>query len=262
MVESRAMLRLLFIGDVYGKPGRLLLAKHLSSVRSQFDVVVANAENVAGGYGINSESFKFLLKSGVDYITLGNHSWDNREVFGFIDELQLLRPLNYPSGTPGRGFATLEFNNERLTVVNLMGRALMQPLDCPFHAIETLLEQPNLGAVFIDFHAEATAEKIALAWHFDGRVSAVVGTHTHVPTADTRILPKGTAFQTDVGMTGPIHSVIGMDPIGPIERFRSQMPHRFTVASGPCELNAVELDIVGGKVTRIARHRMTDELGV
>jgi 2',3'-cyclic-nucleotide 2'-phosphodiesterase / phosphoenolpyruvate phosphatase len=252
------VLRLLFIGDVYGKPGRTWLGKYLPSVRARFDVVVANGENVAGGYGIGHEGFAAITKAGVDIITLGNHTWDNKEVFGLLDDPRLLRPLNYPAGTPGRGWGSFDFGGQRLTVVNLLGRAFMQAVDCPFAALERLLDQPDLGAVFVDMHAEATAEKAALARHFDGRVAAVIGTHTHVPTADTRILRGGTAFQSDVGMTGPLESVIGMDERGPIARFRTQLPHRFSVASGPSELNAVELDIEYQKVVRIARHRAVE----
>lgn len=254
-------MRLLFVGDVVGKPGRALVARHLPAIRSRYDLVIANAENSAGGFGINADSFAALERAGVDVMTLGNHTWDNREVFSLLDEPKLLRPLNYPPATPGRGWATYRVLDEPLTVVNLMGRIFMDPLDDPFAIMDALLERPDLGAVLVDFHAEATSEKAALARHLDGRVAAIVGTHTHVATADTRILPGGTAFQTDVGMTGPAESVIGMDAAGPVGRFVTRMPHRFAVAAGPVELNAVELDLEGGRVTRIARYRYHETLG-
>lgn len=254
-------MRLLFVGDVVGKPGRNLVARHLPAIRSAYDLVIANAENAAGGFGINADSFQTLERAGVDAMTLGNHTWDNREVFSLLDEPRLLRPLNYPPATPGRGWATFRVGTETLTVVNLMGRIFLDPLDDPFATMDALLERDDLGAVLVDFHAEATSEKAALARHLDGRVAAVIGTHTHVATADTRILPNGTAFQTDVGMTGPAESVIGMDPAGPIGRFITRMPHRFLVASGPVELNALELDLENGRVTRAARYRFHETRG-
>lgn len=247
-------MRVLFIGDVFGKPGRALVARHLPSIRDQYDFVIANAENAAGGFGLNRDSFETLVKSGVDAMTLGNHAWDNREVFGLLEDERLVRPLNMPLGTPGVGWRTYQVGEERITVVNLLGRLFMNPVNDPWATLETLLEQPNLGAVFVDFHAEATSEKICLAAAFDGRVAAVIGTHTHVPTADTRFLPAGTAFQSDSGMTGPLHSSIGMGLEGSIEKFRTGLPHKAGVAEGPSVLNAVALEVHAGRVTRIARY--------
>lgn len=251
-------MRVLFIGDVFGKPGRALVAKHLPSIRERFDFVIANAENAAGGFGLNRDSFDTLSKAGVDVMTLGNHAWDNREVFALIEDERLVRPLNLPIGAPGVGWRTYRVGQASITVVNLLGRLFMNLADDPFAALERVLEQPKLGAVFVDFHAEATSEKICLAAAFDGRVAAVIGTHTHVATADTRLLPAGTAFQSDVGMTGPWFSSIGMGLQGSIEKFRTGLPHKSGVAEGPSLLSAVELDIEGDRVVRIARYRFLE----
>jgi metallophosphoesterase (TIGR00282 family) len=249
---------LLFIGDVFGKPGRTLVASHLPSIRRRFDFVIANGENAAGGFGLNADSFELLLDSGVDAVTLGNHAWDNKEVFRLLDDERIVRPMNFPLGAPGAGHHTFSVGGEPLTVVNAMGRVFMNAIDDPFAAMDALLERDGLGAVVVDFHAEATSEKAAFARFLDGRVAAVLGTHTHVPTADTRFLPRGTVFQTDVGMSGPLESVIGMDPAGPIERFRTGMPSRFGVAAGPSEVRAVELDVEGGVAVRAARYRFVE----
>ncbi|HEX2863557.1 MAG TPA: TIGR00282 family metallophosphoesterase [Deinococcales bacterium] len=247
-------MQVLFIGDVFGKPGRSLVAAHLPGIRSRFDFVIANGENAAGGFGLNEDSFETLTGAGVDVITLGNHTWDNKEVLRLVDDPRVLRPLNYPAGAPGRGWGSFRKDGERLTVLNAMGRVFMDALDDPFRATDEALEGHE-GPVVVDFHAEATSEKIAFGWHLDGRVAAVVGTHTHVATADTRLLPGGTAFQTDVGMTGPLDSVIGMDPNGPVQRFMSKLPTRFGVASGPSELNAVAISIEGERATAVRRYR-------
>jgi 2',3'-cyclic-nucleotide 2'-phosphodiesterase / phosphoenolpyruvate phosphatase len=254
--------RVLFIGDVFGKPGRVLVANHLPTIRSKFDFVIANAENSAGGFGMNRESFETLTKAGVNVVTMGNHVWDNKEIFGLLDDPRVIRPLNFPLGTPGRGWGTFTVGSEKITVVNILGRLYMNLYEEPFAALEGVLENPDLGAVFVDFHAEATSEKICFAASFDGRVAAVIGTHTHVPTADTRILPAGTAFQSDSGMTGPLHSSIGMSLEGAIGKFRTGLPHKTNVAEGPCVLNAVELDITDGTVTRIARYSFFEGDGV
>ena len=246
--------RVLFIGDVFGKPGRVLVANHLPTIRSKFDFVIANAENSAGGFGMNRESFETLTKAGVNAVTMGNHVWDNKEIFGLLDDPRVIRPLNFPLGTPGRGWGTFTVGSEKITVVNILGRLYMNLYEEPFAALESVLENSDLGAVFVDFHAEATSEKICFAAAFDGRVAAVIGTHTHVPTADTRLLPAGTAFQSDSGMTGPLHSSIGMSLEGAIGKFRTGLPHKTNVAEGLCVLNAVELDITDLKVTRIARY--------
>ena len=248
-------MRVLFVGDVFGKPGRALVARHLPAIRDRYDFVIANAENAAGGFGLNRDSFDTLAKAGVSAMTLGNHAWDNREVLGLAEDERLVRPLNLPAGAPGVGWRSYRVGGQTITVVNLLGRIFMQPADDPFAALEGVLERPDLGAVFVDFHAEATSEKICLAAAFDGRVAAVVGTHTHVATADTRLLPSGTAFQTDVGMTGPWHSSIGLGLEASIYKFRTGLPQKSGVAEGQSVLSAVEFDLEGDRVTRIARYR-------
>jgi 2',3'-cyclic-nucleotide 2'-phosphodiesterase / phosphoenolpyruvate phosphatase len=247
--------RVLFIGDVFGKPGRSLVAQHLPTIRSQYDFVIANAENAAGGFGLNKEAFKSLLDAGVDAVTLGNHAWDNKEIFSMTDDARIIRPLNLTLETPGRGWGTFTVNGEKLTLVNLLGRVFMNPAyHNPFEALEALLERDDLGAVFVDFHAEATSEKACLAYHFDGRVAALIGTHTHVATADTRFLPEGSAFQSDSGMTGPLHSSIGMSLEGSIYKLRTGLPMKTEVAQGISVLNAVALEVSANRVTRIARY--------
>ncbi len=248
------MLRLLMIGDIYGKPGRRVLQDHLPGIRSRYDFVIANGENAAGGFGLNREGAAAILGAGVDCVTLGNHTWNNKEIYGLLDDPRVLRPTNYPSGTPGRGWATYTVNGERLTVVSALGRTFMEAVDDPFAALDGILEQEKLGSVLLDFHAEATSEKAAMAYFLDGKVAAVIGTHTHVATADARILPRGTAFQSDAGMTGPLESVIGADPEGPVGRFTTRLPHRYAVAGGRAQLNAVELDVRDNRAVRVARY--------
>ena len=226
-------MKILFIGDVVGKPGRQALATHLRKVQEAHgvDLTVANGENAAGGFGITPETGADLLRLGVDVITSGNHIWDKKEVLGYIPkENRLLRPLNYPPGAPGYGSVVVTARDgTKVAVLNASGRVFMNDFDCPFRTtlaeIETLAGEARVRVV--DFHAEATSEKIAFGRFLDGRVSAVVGTHTHVQTADERILPKGTAYITDVGMTGPHDSVIGSIPELAIERFLTQVPIRF-----------------------------------
>ncbi len=254
------MLRVLFVGDIYGKPGRRVFASHLPTIRSRFDFVIVNGENAAGGFGLNRESFEVLLRAGADCVTLGNHAWHHKEVFTLLDDARLVRPLNLPLGTPGSGYQSFDVKParggpaERLTVVNALGRVFMEAVQNPFLALDELLSQPGLGSVFLDFHAEATSEKAAMGQYLDGRAAAVIGTHTHVATADTRILKGGTAFQTDAGFTGPQDSVIGADPAGPILRFTSEMPQRFSVREGPAELNGVALQIEGGRAIHAERY--------
>ena len=249
-----SMLRVLFIGDVYGRPGRRVLAAHLPGLRGQFDFVVVNGENAAGGFGLNREAFELITGAGAGAVTLGNHAWHHKDVFGLLGDPRLIRPLNLPGGTPGRGYSTFEVKGERLTVVNALGRVYMEAAQNPFLALDELLKRDELGSVLVDFHAEATSEKAALGWHLDGRVAAVIGTHTHVATADTRILPRGTGFQTDAGFTGPRHSIIGADPEGPIQKFLTERPHRFAVKDGSAELNGVMLEIEGNRTLKIGRY--------
>ncbi|MBI2867425.1 MAG: TIGR00282 family metallophosphoesterase [Chloroflexi bacterium] len=238
------MFRFLMIGDVVGKPGRKAVGALLPELRRHHEInlVIANGENAAGGRGITLETANELLEAGVDVITSGNHVWDQREFAPHLDgELPVLRPLNYPQGTPGRG--SLRWGD--VMVVNLLGRVFMGHWDCPFHAMDNLLNslERKPPIIVVDFHAEATSEKGAMGWYLDGRVSAVLGTHTHVATMDSRVLPKGTAYVTDVGMVGPINSVIGDQIQDVLDRFLSPMPTRLNVASGPVSFNAVQVDV-------------------
>ena len=238
-------MRILMIGDVIGKPGRQAIRRLVPSLRQEFaiDLVIANGENAAGGYGITLETAYELLENGVDILTSGNHIWDQKEIIPHMDEgLPLIRPANYPDA-PGRGYLI----QDGVMVINLMGRVFMPALDCPFRVANSLLQsaQDSSAAkvIMVDFHAEATSEKQGMGWYLDGRVSAVLGTHTHVGTVDAKILPKGTAYLTDVGMTGPVNSVIGSDPDGVLERFLTGMPHRLEVARGPVIMNSVLVDV-------------------
>ena len=234
------------IGDVVGQPGRRAVSRLLPGLRQELglDLVIANGENAAGGYGITPDTAEELLHGGVDILTSGNHIWDQKEIIPQLDEgLPLLRPANYPAA-PGRGYLI----QDGVMVLNLMGRLFMPTLDCPFQAANrALAEVQEQGeappVVIVDFHAETTSEKQALGWYLDGRVSAVIGTHTHVGTVDARILPKGTAYLTDVGMAGPVNSVIGSDANAVIDRFLTGMPQRAAVAGGPALLNAVMVEV-------------------
>ena len=233
------------IGDIIGRPGRRAVRSLVPDLREEFsiDLVIANAENTAGGFGLTKDTADELLESGIDVLTSGNHIWDQKEIIPYMDEgLPLLRPANYPS-SPGRG----SLIKDNVMVVNLMGRVFMAPIDCPFKTADALLEEARQSTmpkvIIVDFHAEATSEKQGLGWYLDGRVSAVLGTHTHVGTVDARILPKGTGFLTDVGMTGPVNSVIGSDTGPVLERFLTGMPQRLAVASGPVTMNSVLIDV-------------------
>lgn len=240
-----ALVRLLVIGDVVGRPGRSAIQDWLPGLKSthNVDFVIVNGENAAGGKGITQETARDLFASGVDVLTMGNHVWDKREVFGFIDrELRIVRPANYPPGTPGLPFGIYTLKSgPRVAVGNLSGRIFMAPLDCPFRCADQIVDEMRrtTSLIIIDFHAEATSEKVALGWYLDGRVTGVVGTHTHVQTADERVLPGGTAYITDLGMTGPQDSVIGVKREAVLEKFVRQLPQRFEVASGHRQLNGV-----------------------
>jgi metallophosphoesterase (TIGR00282 family) len=245
------------LGDVIGKPGRDAVRALLPDLKQEksIDFVICNGENTAGGYGITADTASELLESGVDVLTSGNHIWDKKEIIPLMDEgLPLIRPANYPDA-PGKGY----IHQGGVTVVNLMGRVFMAALDCPFRTADTLLEQlkqeGQSKVIIVDFHAEATSEKQAMGWYLDGRVSAVLGTHTHVGKVDAKILPQGTAYLTDVGMTGPSDSVIGSDKEAVLERFLTSLPNRLSVAAGPCMLNAtlVEVDEDTGKASMIER---------
>jgi hypothetical protein len=251
-------LRVLMVGDVFGEPGRRALERLLPGLRErlQADVVVANGENSAGGLGITGKTARQLWGAGVDVITTGNHVWRQRDAVQLLnDEERILRPLNYPPGAPGRGSVRLNVAGHPLTVVNLQGRVFMAELDCPFRALDAELAAPGGGPVVVDMHAEATSEKLALAWHADGRAAAVCGTHTHVLTADDKLLPGGTAYITDLGLTGPHRSVIGMDPKSAANRFLSGRPLKFKVAKAEPRLQGalVELDPATGLAAAITR---------
>src|SRR5215510_981626 len=241
-------MRILFIGDIVGRPGRQLVKTGLAALISRYsvDLVIANAENAAAGAGITREIGDELLDAGVDVMTSGNHVWDKKEAFSYIGaEARLLRPANYPAGAPGNGsYLARTRDGVSVGVVNVMGRVFMLQIDDPFavvlREIEALRQRTRI--VFVDFHAEATSEKIAMGWHLDGKVTAIVGTHTHVQTADERILPKGTAYLTDVGMTGPHDSIIGVDIEPALNRFLTALPQKFETASGNPRLHAVLVD--------------------
>jgi metallophosphoesterase (TIGR00282 family) len=260
-------MRILFIGDIVGRSGRNIVAERLPSLVAEWklDLVVINGENAAGGFGITEVIYQDLLDAGADAITLGNHAWDQREALVFIERApRLVRPINFPKGTPGRGAAMIEAKNgARVLVINVMGRIFMDPLDDPFAAIERELSACRLkdaaDAIVIDMHCEATSEKQSMGHFVDGRASLVVGTHTHVPTADHRVLPGGTAFISDAGMTGDYDSVIGMNKDEPLGRFlRRISSSKFEPANGPATLCgvAVETDDATGLATRIAAVRL------
>jgi len=239
------MTRLLFIGDIVGKPGRELVRRGLGALvaHHRVDLVIANGENAAAGFGITPDLAEDLFAAGVHVITGGNHSWDKKEIVPYIvDHERLLRPANYPAGTPGRGRIVVEADNGvSVAVINLMGRVFMTAIDDPFRVAldEVGVARRDARVIFVDFHAEATSEKVAMGWHLDGRASAVVGTHTHVATADARVLPQGTAYITDVGMTGPHDSVIGVERSAVLQRFLTGLPQRFETATENPRLNAV-----------------------
>ena len=251
--------RVLMIGDLIGKPGRRALQQVLPSlIREQYlDFVVANGENAAGGFGLTQETADEILTAGVDVITSGNHIWDNKDIIPWLSgELPVLRPANYPQGAPGQGVLRIG----PVAVINLQGRVFMpEGLDSPFGTADALLEDLKhelAPVVLVDFHTEATSEQGALAWYLAGRVTAVVGTHTHVPTADARVLPGGTAFVSDLGMTGPMNSIIGTRVEDVLDRFLTAMPRRLNVAEGgPVQFNSVliEVDDATGKATQIRR---------
>jgi len=258
--------RILFIGDIFGRPGRTIVRERLSGMvkTHRIDLVIANGENAAAGFGITGPLAEELFDLGIEVLTTGNHVWDKREIIDYLQMAdgnphsparRLLRPANFPQNLPGWGVYEGQKNGAGYAVVNLQGRVFMGSSDDPFRYADRLLEQIKSKIVFVDFHAEATSEKIAFGWYLDGRVTAVVGTHTHIPTADETILSKGTAYITDVGMTGPYDSVIGVKKELVVEKFLNGMPARFEPASGDVRLCAVlvQCDDATGKATRIER---------
>jgi hypothetical protein len=254
-------MNLLFIGDIYASPGRNVVASHLADLQASYGIqlTIANAENSAGGFGVTPAIADEFFSMGIDVITTGNHVWDKREFYEYLDRHpRVLRPANYPEGLPGKGLIFVESRNGvPCAVMNLQGRAHMTPIDCPFRKADELIAQipEHVKVRFVDFHAELTSEKVAMGWHLDGRVSGMVGTHTHVPTADTRILTKGTGYQTDCGMTGPYDGVIGADKDLVLKKFLTSLPVRLESARKGAELHAVLMHIEdsSGRCTSIER---------
>jgi metallophosphoesterase (TIGR00282 family) len=242
-------MRILFIGDIVASPGRHIVLKHLPRLLDEYEIdfTIANGENSSGGTGISRKALEDLSAMGVDAFTMGNHMWDNKDIWQFIEHDQrLVRPANFAASLPGQPWRIYSLaNGQKLAVSNIVGRIYMPPADCPFVAMERMLEEVRsiTPCIFIDFHAEATSEKMALAWYLDGRVSAVVGTHTHVQTNDARILPRGTAFLSDAGMTGPRDSVLGVDKDIIIKKMLTQTPVRFEPARGDLQFNGVVIEI-------------------
>jgi len=260
-------MNILFVGDIFGHAGRRMVAQHLAEIVQAFaiDLTIANAENAAGGFGITPAIADELLGMGLDVLTSGNHVWDKREIYDYVArEPRLLRPANYVSELPGQGLLVVRAHNGvPCAVMNLQGRTYMPSTDCPFHKADQLIESldPAVKVSFVDFHAEVTSEKMAMGWHLNGRVSAVIGTHTHIATADTRILSGGTAYQTDAGMTGPYDSIIGVDRQTGLRRFLTGLPIRMDAARGGPELHSVvvEVDEHTGRARSIRRHMVRGE---
>ena len=258
-------MKILFIGDIFGKPGRDITQRAIPALVAlhRIDLVIANVENSAAGFGVTGDIAETILRYGVDVMTSGNHVWDKKEVLEYIPrQPRLLRPANFPAGVPGRGtWIGQTRTGEPVAVINVMGRVFMAPLDDPFAVVLKEIEAARGRArvIIVDFHAEATSEKAAMGWHLDGRVTAIFGTHTHVQTADERLLPKGTAYLTDVGMTGPHDSIIGVTIEAALGRFVNGMPAKFEAAAGPARLNAIIItaDAASGKALGIERLNMS-----
>jgi 2',3'-cyclic-nucleotide 2'-phosphodiesterase len=259
-------MNILFIGDIFASAGRGIVADKLHRILSTeyIDLAIANAENSAGGFGITPLIAEELFKMGLEVLTSGNHIWDKREIYEYLDrEPRLIRPANYVSELPGRGYTVVRARNGvQVAVINVQGRSHMSPIDCPFRTADKILQEldPAIKVKFVDFHAELTSEKMAMGWHLNGRVSAVVGTHTHIPTADTRILSGGTAYQTDAGMTGPYNSIIGVDKDIILKRFLTAVGSRMEAARGGVELHSVIVDVdeATGKARSIKRYTIAE----
>jgi 2',3'-cyclic-nucleotide 2'-phosphodiesterase len=259
-------MNILFIGDIFGSPGRRIVADHLRDIveTNRIDLAIANAENAAGGFGITPSIAEDLLALGLDVLTSGNHIWDKREIVDYLDrQPRLIRPANYPAGTGKGVYVFRAKSGAECAIINLQGRVYMPNIDCPFRKADQILSElgPDVKVRFVDFHAEVTSEKMAMGWHLDGRVSAIVGTHTHIATADTRILPGGTAYQTDCGMTGPYESVIGVETDIVLQRFLTGIPVRMEAAKGHPELHAVIVDVdeSTGKARSVRRHAVNGD---
>ena len=253
---------ILAVGDIIGSPGRQATQEFLPGLREQYglDLVIANGENAAGGLGLTSTTAKEMLDAGVDVLTTGNHIWAQKEIIPYLDgEMPILRPLNYPPSVPGRGYII----NSQVVVVNLIGRTFIGNFDCPFRAMDQLLAEVSHRppVIIVDFHAEATSEKVAMGRYLDGRVSAVLGTHTHVGTIDAQLLPQGTAYVTDIGMTGPVDSVIGDDTEAVLQRFLTIIPHRLSVGKGKTIFNAILVSVDDNSGKALSIDRISREVG-
>lgn len=253
-------MKILTVGDLIGNSGIKELKKQLATIRQeeQIDFVIVNGENAAEGMGITQQNFNDILALNIDVITMGNHTWGKKDIFKFIDHPKLIRPANYPKGVVGKGYNIYTCQDKKIAVINLMGRVDINVLtENPFIIAKELVDklQEEVDMIFVDFHAEATAEKIAMGYFLDGKVTAIYGTHTHVQTADEKVLPKGTGYITDIGMTGPKYSVIGMDISASLKRFETTLPKRYKIATGECILNAVVFDVdeTNNKVKNIKR---------
>lgn len=241
-------MNILFLGDIFGKPGRKVVKKALASLQKEHDIAftIANAENAASGRGLTADTMRELLDAGIDVLTMGNHVWDNKDIMNIIDEPRIVRPANYPGDCPGQGYHVYTAGfSKKVAIINLSGRVFMPSLDCPFKTVEEILAAvaDTADYIIVDFHAEATSEKAALGYYLDGRTTAVLGTHTHIQTADEKILPSGTAYITDLGMTGPYESILGVDKDLIIKKFLTQRPVRFEVARGPAQIQGVVLKL-------------------
>lgn len=267
MNKDEMYVNILFIGDVVSSPGREMVDTYVPKLKEKYRpaITIINGENAAGGNGITKKIYKRFLEIGAQAVTLGNHTWANRDIYDFIDEEKnIIRPANFPEGVPGRGIVYIKVNEQEIAVINLQGRTFLTPIDCPFKKADELIEEARKRTpfIFVDFHAEATSEKQAMGWYLDGKVSAVVGTHTHVQTADERILPRGTGFITDVGMTGPYDSILGVEKETIINRFITSLPARFEVdKKGRNQLNGIvfTLDSSTGKTTNVKRIIINDD---
>ncbi|MCM3587225.1 TIGR00282 family metallophosphoesterase [Mesobacillus maritimus] len=260
-------MRILFIGDVVGSPGRDMVKEYLPKLKEKYrpTITIVNGENAASGKGINEKIYRQFLEWGAQAVTLGNHAWDKKEIFDFIDKAKyLVRPANLPEEVPGTGIVYLKVNQDEVAVINLQGRTFLPAIDCPFKKADELIAEARKRTpiIFVDFHAEATSEKEAMGWYLDGRVTAVVGTHTHVQTADERILPSGTAYLTDAGMTGPYDGILGVERDAVIKRFLTSLPVRFEVSTGGrTQLSGVVVDVdkKDGRAKKIQRVRINDD---
>lgn len=251
-------MKILAIGDLVGENGVEKLKKNLNNLQEaeSIDFTIVNAENAAGGMGLTTKIFNELKKLDIDVFTMGNHTWGKKDIFSFINDPKLIRPANYSKGVPGRGYTIIEKDNKKVAVINLIGRTDIGVLsENPFTCIDNILSKVDAKIKILDFHAEATAEKIAMGYYVDGRISAMFGTHTHVQTADEKILTNGTGYITDVGMTGPSNAVIGMDKEVALKRFVTSLPERYKLAEGECMLNGIVFDIdeESGKTKRLYR---------